>query len=160
MSNLFKELKGKDIRIKTWKEMFEMENTSLYKGWVIMFLDNYGNAFTSFTSSMEHLCGKIIHVDETMVPDDLFKEKRGGLEEDRELLYFDKVRDRYYYLDKDMFEVLEAPKLKEKNEFYVIEETTHQRVFEGTREESFKYYKTYVDVFKKQGKRIAVLKEF
>ena len=48
--------------------------------------------------------------------------------------------------------------LKGKDEFYVIEETTHQKVFIGSREECFKYYKTYVDVFRKQGKRIAVLR--
>lgn len=54
--------------------------------------------------------------------------------------------------DVDMLEEIE-------DNFYVIEETTHQRVFEGTRTEAFRYYKTYVDTFKEQGKRIAVLKE-
>ena len=68
------------------------------------------------------------------------------------------------YLDSNMFDVLEedtdVDMLEEiEDNFYVIEETTHQRIFEGTRTEAFRYYKTYVDTFKKQGKRIAVLKE-
>ena len=167
MNSLFKELKGKDIRIKTWGEMLEMENTSLFKDRVILFLDNYGNAFTNFPSTAEHLCGKIIKVDETMITDGLFKVHEGGLEEDRELLYYDEENDNCYYLDKDMFEVLEEsklkaleePELKDENEFYVIEETTGKRIFCGTREECFKYYKTHVDELKKQGKRIAALKE-
>ena len=158
MSSLFKELKGKDIRIKTWGEMLEMENTSLFKDRVILFLDNYGNAFTNFPSTAEHLCGKIIKVDETMITDDLFKVNKGGLEENRELLYYDKESDNCYYLDKDMFEVLEESKLKDENEFYVIEETTGKIIFCGTREECFKYYKTHVDEFKNQFKRIAVLR--
>ena len=159
MSSLFKELKGKDIRIKTWGEMLEMENTSLFKDRVILFLDNYGNAFTNFPSTAEHLCGKRIKVDETMITDDLFEANKGGLEEDRELLYYDEESDNCYYLDKDMFEVLEVFELKEENEFYVIEETTGKRVFEGNRRECFDYYKTHVDELKKQGKRIAALKE-
>lgn len=159
MNNLFEELKGRDIRIKTWNEMLEMENTSLFKDRVILFLDNYGNTFTNFSSTMKHLCNKVINVDETMITDDLFKMYEGGLKEDRELLYYDEENDNCYYLDKDMFEVLEESKLKDENEFYVIEETTGKRVFEGNRRECFNYYKTYVDELKKQGKRIAALKE-
>lgn len=159
MSSLFKELKGKDIRIKTWGEMLEMKNTSLFKDKVILFLDNYGNTFTNFSSTMKHLCNKVINVDETMITDDLFKMYEGGLKEDRELLYYDEENDKCYYLDKDMFEVLEESKLKDENEFYVIEETTGKRVFEGNRRECFDYYKTHVDELKKQGKRIAALKE-
>ena len=68
------------------------------------------------------------------------------------------------YLDTNMFDVLEedtdVDMLEEiEDNFYVIEETTHQRIFEGDRTEAFRYYKTYVDTFKEQGKRIAVLKE-
>ena len=159
MRSLFKELKGKDIRIKKWNEMLEMENTSLFKDRVILFLDNYGNTFTNFSSTMKHLCNKVINVDETMITDDLFKVYKGGLKEDRELLYYDEENDNCYYLDKDMFEVLEESKLKDENEFYVIEETTGKRVFEGNRRECFDYYKTHVDELKKQGKRIAALKE-
>ena len=159
MNSLFKELKGKDIRIKTWEEMLEMGNTSLFKDRVILFLDNYGNTFTNFSSTMKHLCNKVINVDKTMITDDLFKEYKGGLKEDRELLYYDEENDNCYYLDKDMFEVLEESKLKDENEFYVIEETTGKRIFCGTRVECFKYYKTHVDEFKNQGKRIAALKE-
>ena len=166
MSSLFKELKGKDIRIKTWGEMLEMGNTSLFKDRVILFLDNYGNTFTNFPSTIKHLCNKVINVDETMITDDLFKVYEGGLKEDRELLYYDEENDNCYYLDKDMFEVLEEsklkaleePELKDENEFYVIEETTGKRIFCGTREECFKYYKTHVDIFKNQFKRIAVLR--
>lgn len=158
MSDFFEELKGKDIRIKKWNEMLEMENTSLFKDRVILFLDNYGNTFTNFSSTMKHLCNKVINVDETMITDDLFKEYKGGLKEDRELLYYDEENDNCYYLDKDMFEVLEESKLKDENEFYVIEETTGKKVFCGTREECFKYYKTHVDTFKNQFKRIAVLR--
>ena len=55
-------------------------------------------------------------------------------------------------ISEDMLEEIE-------DNFYVIEETTHRRVFEGTREQCFKYYKTHADIFKNQFKRIAVLKE-
>ena len=158
MNKLFEELKGKDIRIKTWGEMLEMENTSLFKDMVILFLDNYGNTFTNFSSTMKHLCNKVINVDETMITDDLFKVYEGGLKEDRELLYYDEENDNCYYLDKDMFEVLEESKLKDENEFYVIEETTGKKVFESNRRECFDYYKTHVDIFKNQFKRIAVLR--
>ena len=161
MSSLFKELKGKDIRIKTWGEMLEMENTSLYEGeiqTVIYFLDDNGEEVISFTDTMRNLCGKVIHVDENMIKGDLFLEAKRNLVKDRELLYYDDILDNYYYLDKDMFEVLEESKLKDENEFYVIEETTHKKVFEGTREQCFKYYKTHVDIYKNQFKRIAVLK--
>ena len=54
--------------------------------------------------------------------------------------------------DVDMLEEIE-------DNFYVIEETTGKRVFEGNRRECFDYYKTHVDTFKEQEKRIAVLKE-
>lgn len=158
MSDLFEELKGKDIRVKTWGEMLEMKNTSLFKDRVILFLDNYGNTFTNFPSTMKHLCNKVINVDETMITDDLFKVYEGGLKEDRELLYYDEENDNCYYLDKDMFEVLEESKLKDENEFYVIEETTGKIMFTGNRMECFKYYKTHVDIFKNQFKRIAVLR--
>ena len=158
MSDFFEELKGKDIRIKKWNEMLEMENTSLFKDRVILFLDNYGNTFTNFSSTMKHLCNKVINVDETMITDDLFKEYKGGLKEDRELLYYDEESDNCYYLDKDMFEVLEESKLKDENEFYVIEETTGKIMFTGNRMECFDYYKTHVDIFKNQFKRIAVLR--
>ena len=161
MNSLFKELKGKDIRIKTWGEMLEMENTSLYEGeiqTVIYFLDDNGEEFISFTDMMKYLCGKIIHVDESMIPEHLFLEAKHDLVKDRELLYYDYILGNCYYLDKDMFEVLEESKLKDENEFYVIEETTGKRVFCGTREECFKYYKTHVDEFKNQFKRIAVLR--
>lgn len=156
MSSLFKELKGKDIRIKTWGEMLEMENTSLYKGeiqTVIYFLDDNGEEVISFTDTMRNLCGKVIHVDENMIKGDLFLEAKRNLIKDRELLYYDDITNNYYYLDIDMFEVLDEP------EFYVIEETTHKKVFEGTREQCFKYYKTHVDIYKNQFKRIAILKE-
>ena len=110
MNNLFKELKGKDIKIKTWEEMLSMKNTTIHEDEIqtsILFSDKDG-AFINFTDSMKYLCGKIIHVDETMMPDCLFKEVKELIEIDRELLYFDKARDRYYYLDKDMFNVLET----------------------------------------------------
>ena len=161
MSRLFEELKGKDIKIKTWEEMSAMENTVIYENeihTVILFLDDNGNLFNHFSSTMKDLCGKIIKVDENMIPDDLFKENKDLLEEDRDLLYYDRESDNCCYLDKDMFEVLEESKLKDEDEFYVIEETTGKKVFCGTREECFKYYKTHVDIFKNQFKRIAVLR--
>ena len=68
---------------------------------------------------------------------DLINEERDVLEEDTDVDTLEEIEDN----------------------FYVIEETTHRRVFEGTREQCFKYYKTHVDIFKNQFKRIAVLKE-
>lgn len=48
--------------------------------------------------------------------------------------------------------------LLDENEFYVIEETTGKIMFTGNRMECFEYYKTHVDEFKNQFKRIAVLR--
>ena len=169
MNNLFEELKGKDIRIKTWEEMCEMENTTLYESeflTAIYFLDDNGKEIISFTDMMRNLCGKIIHVDENMISDGWFRMAEDRLLRDRELVYYDNNIGDYFYLDINMFDVLEEtklkalkePELKEKNEFYVIEETTGKIIFEGTRRESFDYYKTHVDELKKQGKRIAVLR--
>ena len=90
MSSLFKELKGKDIRIKTWDEMLEMENTSLYEDeiqTVIYFLNDNGEEIISFTDIMKRLCGKIIHVDEAMIPEHLFLEAKHNLVKDREFLF-------------------------------------------------------------------------
>ena len=157
MNNLFEELKGKDIRIKTWEEMCEMENTTLYESeflTAIYFLDDNGK--------------EIIHVDENMISDGWFRMAEDRLLRDRELVYYDNNIGDYFYLDINMFDILEEtklkalkePELKEKNEFYVIEETTGKIIFEGTRRESFDYYKTHVDELKKLGKRIAVLRRF
>ena len=171
MKDLFKELEGKDIRIKTWEEMCRAENSELtYDRYDktgredIMFRNEDGIAETYFSCEMEHLCGKVIHVDKNMVSDGWFRIAEDRLVKDRELVYWDEIFYDYWYLDANMFDVLEENTdvdMLEENEddFYVIEETTHQRVFEGTREQCFKYYKTHVDIFKNQFKRIAVLKE-
>ena len=171
MKDLFKELEGKDIRIKTWEEMCGAENSELaYDRYDntgredIMFRNEDGIAETYFSCEMEHLCGKVIHVDKNMVSDGWFRMAEDRLVKDRELVYGDKIFDDYWYLDTNMFDVLEedtdVDTLEEnEDDFYVIEEATHRRVFEGTREQCFKYYKTHVDIFKNQFKRIAVLKE-
>ena len=171
MKDLFKELEGKDIRIKTWEEMCRAENSELaYDRYDktgredIVFRNEDGIAKTYFTCEMEHLCGWVIHIDKNMISDDLFRIAEDRLVKDRELVYWDKIFSDCFYLDTNMFDVLEedtdVDTLEEiEDNFYVIEETTHRIVFEGTREQCFKYYKTHVDIFKNQFKRIAVLKE-
>ena len=171
MNSLFKELKGKDIRIKTWEEMCGAENSELaYDRYDetgrqdIIFRNEDGIAETYFSCEMEHLCGKVIHVDKNMVSDGWFRIAEDRLVKDRELVYWDKIFGDYWYLDTNMFDVLEEDTdvnmLEEiEDNFYVIEEITGKRIFEGTRRECFDYYKTHVDEFKKQGKRIAALKE-
>lgn len=171
MKDLFKELEGKDIRIKTWEEMCSAKNSELAYGRYdetgredIIFRNEDGIAETYFTCEMEHLCGWVIHVDKNMISDDLFRIAEDRLVKDRELVYWDKIFSDCFYLDTNMFDVLEedtdVDTLEEiEDNFYVIEEATHKRVFEGTREQCFKYYKTHVDIFKNQFKRIAVLKE-
>ena len=172
MKNLFKELEGKDIRIKTWEEMCRAENSELtYDRYDetgrkdIIFRNGDGIAESYFSCEMEHLCGKVIHVDKNMISDGLFGIAEDRLIKDRELVYWDKIFCDYWYLDTNMFDVLEEDTdmdmLEEiEDNFYVIEETTGKRVFEGNRRECFDYYKTHVDIFKNQGKRIAILKEF
>ena len=172
MKDLFKELEGKDIRIKTWEEMCRAENSELtYDRYDetgredIIFRNEDGIAETYFSCEMKHLCGEIIHVDKNMISDGWFRMAEDRLVKDRELVYWDKIFCGYWYLDTNMFDVLEedidVDMLEEiEDNFYVIEETTGKRVFEGNRRECFDYYKTHVDEFKKQGKRIAVLKEF
>ena len=171
MKDLFKELEGKDIRIKTWEEMCRAENSELtYDRYDetgredIIFRNEDGIAETYFSCEMKHLCGKVIHVDKNMVSDGWFRMAEDRLVKDRELIYWDKIFGDYWYLDTNMFDVLEedtdVDMLEEiEDNFYVIEETTGKRIFEGTRRECFDYYKTHVDEFKKQGKRIAALKE-
>lgn len=108
MKNLFKELKGKDIRIKTWDEMINIKGVSVYEDEILMntlFSDN-SVVITSFTTSMKHLCGKIIHVDESMIPEHLFLKAKQFLVVDRELLYYDNITNEYYNLDISMFDVL------------------------------------------------------
>ena len=172
IKDLFKELEGKDIRIKTWEEMCRAENSELtYDRYDetgredIIFRNGDGIAETYFCCEMEHLCGKIIHVDKNIVSDGWFRMAEDRLVRDRELVYWDKIFGDYWYLDTNMFDVLEedtdVDMLEEiEDDFYVIEETTGKRVFEGNRRECFDYYKTHVDTFKEQEKRIAVLKEF
>ena len=172
MKDLFKELEGKDIRIKTWEEMCRAENSELtYDRYDetgredIIFRNEDGIAETYFSCEMKHLCGKVIHVDKNMVSDGWFRMAEDRLVKDRELVYWDKIFGDYWYLDTNMFDVLEedtdVDMLEEiEDNFYVIEETTGKRIFEGTRRECFDYYKTHVDTFKEQEKRIAVLKEF
>ena len=171
MKDLFKELEGKDIRIKTWEEMCRAENSELtYDRYDetgrqdIIFRNGDGIAETYFSCEMEHLCGRVIHVDKNMISDGWFRMAEDRLVKDRELVYWDKIFSDYWYLDINMFDVLEedtdVDMLEEiEDNFYVIEETTGKRIFEGTRRECFDYYKTHVDTFRKQGKRIAILKE-
>ena len=171
MKDLFKELEGKDIRIKTWEEMCRAENSELtYDRYDetgrkdIIFRNGDGIAETYFSCEMEHLCGRVIHVDKNMISDGWFRIAEDRLVKDRELVYWDKIFGDYWYLDTNMFDVLEedtdVDMLEEiEDNFYVIEETTGKRVFEGNRRECFDYYKTHVDTFKEQEKRIAVLKE-
>ena len=108
MKNLFKELKGKNIRIKSWDEMHNIENALICKDeiQIISFLENE-YITTSFNNEMRHLCNKIIHVDENMMPDHLFIKAKKSLIKDRELLYYDKETDEYYNLDLCMFDVLD-----------------------------------------------------
>lgn len=172
MKDLFKELEGKDIRIKTWEEMRDAENSELaYDRYDetgredIIFRNKDGIAETYFSCEMEHLCGKVIHIDRNMISDGWFRMAEDRLVRDRELVYWDDVVHDYWYLDINMFDVLEedtdVDMLEEiEDDFYVIEETTGKRIFEGDRTQCFEYYKTYVDTFKEQEKRIAVLKEF
>lgn len=171
MESLFKRLEGKDIRVKTWKEMCEAENSELaYDRYDetskqdIIFRNEDGIAESYFCYEMIPLCGRVIHVDRNMVSDCWFRIAEDRLVRDRELVYYDNDIHDYFYLDKNMFDVLEedtdVDMLEEiEDNFYVIEETTGKRVFEGNRRECFDYYKTHVDEFKKQGKRIAILKE-
>ena len=172
IKDLFKELEGKDIRIKTWEEMVNAENSELtYDRYDetgredIIFRNEDGIAETYFTCEMEHLCGKVIYIDKNMISDGWFRMAEDRLVKDRELVYWDEIFGDYWYLDTNMFDVLEedtdVDMLEEiEDNFYVIEETTGKIMFTGNRAECFDYYKTHVDTFKEQEKRIAVLKEF
>ena len=109
-NNLYKQLKGKYIKIKSWEEIKE-------KAWEI---DEYDDKdcydvkvapHNWFTHKMRYLCGRVIFVDEDMILKEDFKDGKLRLIPDRELLYYDKDTDSYFYLDKNVFDVID-PKAK------------------------------------------------
>lgn len=109
-NNLYEQLKGKYIKIKSWEEIKE-------KAWEI---DEYDDKdcydvkvapHNWFTHKMRYLCGRVIFVDEDMISKEDFKDGKLRLIPDRELLYYDKDTDSYFYLDKNVFDVID-PKAK------------------------------------------------
>lgn len=109
-NNLYKQLKGKYIKIKSWEEIKE-------KAWEINeyydkdYYDVKVAPHNWFTHEMRHLCGRVIFVDEDMISKEDFKDGKLRLIPDRELLYYDKDTDSYFYLDKNVFDVID-PKAK------------------------------------------------
>ena len=109
-NNLYKQLKGKYIKIKSWEEIKE-------KAWEIDEYDDkdYYDVKVAphnwFTHEMRHLCGRVIFVDEDMISKEDFKDGKLRLIPDRELLYYDKDTDSCFYLDKNVFDVID-PKAK------------------------------------------------
>ena len=109
-NNLYEQLKGKYIKIKSWEEIKE-------KAWEIDEYDDkdYYDVKVAphnwFTHEMRHLCGRVIFVDEDMISKEDFKDGKLRLMPDRELLYYDKDTDNYFYLDKNVFDVID-PKAK------------------------------------------------
>ncbi len=113
-NNLYEQLKGKYIKIKSWEEIKEKA----------LGIDEYDDKdcydvkvapHNWFTHEMRHLCGRVIFVDEDMVSKEDFKDGKlrliPDLIPDRELLYYDKDTDSYFYLDKNVFDVID-PKAK------------------------------------------------
>ena len=111
-NNLYEQLKGKYIKIKSWEEIKE-------KAWEIDEYDDKDYYYYDvrvaphnwFTDEMRHLCGRVIFVDEDMISKEDFKDGKLRLIPDRELLYYDKDTDSYFYLDKNVFDVID-PKAK------------------------------------------------
>ena len=111
-NNLYEQLKGKYIKIKSWEEIKE-------KAWEIdeydakdyYYYDVNVAPHNWFTHEMRHLCGRVIFVDEDMISKEDFKDGKLRLIPDRELLYYDKDTDIYFYLDKNVFDVID-PKAK------------------------------------------------
>lgn len=109
-NNLYKQLKGKYIKIKSWEEIKEkaLEIDECYD-------EDYCDVKVApnnwFSSEMKHLCGRVIFVDEDMILKEDFKDGKLRLIPDRELLYYDKDTDSYFYLDKNVFDVID-PKAK------------------------------------------------
>lgn len=109
-NNLYKQLKGKYIKIKSWEEIKEkaLEIDECYD-------EDYCDVKVApnnwFSSEMKHLCGRVIFVDEDMISKEDFKDGKLRLIPDRELLYYDKDTDSYFYLDKNVFDVID-PKAK------------------------------------------------
>ena len=115
-NNLYKQLKGKYIKIKSWEEIKEK---ALRKEKALG-IDEYDDKdcydvkvapHNWFTHEMRHLCGRVIFVDEDMISKEDFKHGKLRLISDRELLYYDKDTDIYFYLDKNVFDVI-VPKAK------------------------------------------------
>lgn len=113
-NNLYEQLKGKYIKIKSWEEIKEKA----------LGIDKYDDKdcydvkvtpHNWFTHEMRHLCGRVIFVDEDMILKEDFKDGKlrliPDLIPDRELLYYDKDTDSYFYLDKNVFDVID-PKAK------------------------------------------------
>ena len=115
-NNLYEQLKGKYIKIKSWEEI---EEKALGKEKALG-IDEYDDKdcydvkvapHNWFTHEMRHLCGRVIFVDEDMISKEDFKHGKLRLISDRELLYYDKDTDIYFYLDKNVFDVID-PKAK------------------------------------------------
>lgn len=108
--SLYERLKGKFIKIKTWEELCNGYNTN--EDISVTYHDGTGVIY--FTKKMRYLCGRYLYVGEELCPKDIFEEESYCLDEEHEILYYDKNINGYWFLCDSMFEVIDLEKL-EKN---------------------------------------------
>lgn len=133
--NLYEELKGKYIKIKSLREIKKNALYIINSSHIKVSESNW------FTKEMGYLCGKVLYVDEKLCPKYLLKDLKKCLIKERELIYYDEDTKRHFYLDKTVFDVIEVIEDKDKEitmekeidylekEYGIKEDTVYKLVF-------------------------------
>lgn len=100
--SLYESLKGKFIKIKAWEELCDGYNPN--DDILVTYHDGTGAIY--FTKKMRYLCGRYLYVAEGLCPKDIFEKESYCLDEEHEILYYDKNIDDYWFLCDSMFEVI------------------------------------------------------
>lgn len=108
--NLYESLKGKFIKIKTWEELCDGYNPNA--DIPVAYEDGTGVIY--FTKKMNYLCGRYLYVGEWLCPKAILEKESYCLDEEHEILYYDKNINDYWFLCDSMFEVIDLEE-SEKN---------------------------------------------
>ena len=108
--SLYESLKGKFIKIKTWEELCDGYNPNADIS--VAYEDGTGAIY--FTKEMSYLCGRLLYVGKELCPKDIFEKESYCLDEEHEILYYDKNIDDFWFLCDSMFEVIDSEET-EKN---------------------------------------------
>lgn len=109
--SLYESLKGKFIKIKTWEELCNGYNTNDD----ISVVYNDGTGAIYFTKKMRYLCGRYLYVGEGLCTKDILEKESYWLDEEHEILYYDKNINDYWFLCDSMFEVIDLEEEERNN---------------------------------------------